>query len=144
MKSFAELLQQLAIDVYGQKQQNRYFTGPAPDCDDSVCWLCEQSLEPSDKVSDHCHTTGQFLGFAHSKCKLRRRTVNYIPVVTHNLYNYDLHHICKNLHYFSDDCRIQVIPPLTRSTSHFQLVSKLRPTSIPVELRRMCTSTSDI
>ena len=110
MKSFAELLQQLAKDVYGRKQQNRYFTGQAPDCDDTVCWLCEQSLEPSDKVLDHCHATGQFLGFAHSKCNLRRRTVNYIPVVAHNLSNYDLHHICKNLHYFSDDCRIQVIP----------------------------------
>ena len=36
MKSFAELLQQLAIDVYGQKQQNRYFTGPALDCDDCL------------------------------------------------------------------------------------------------------------
>ena len=36
--------------------------------------------------------------------------MNYIPVVAHNLTNYDLHHICKNIHFFSDDCKIQVIP----------------------------------
>ena len=110
MKSFAELLQKLAKDVHGKKQQHRYFTGQPPICDSSVCWICEQSLDSTEKVLDHCHATGQFLGYAHSKCNLKRRTVNYIPVVAHNLSNYDLHHICKNLHHFSDDCRIQVIP----------------------------------
>ena len=110
VKSFAELLVKLAKHVHGKKQQHRYFIGEPPICDDTVCWLCEKSLDSTEKVLDHCHATGHFLGYAHSRCNLRRRTVNYIPVVAHNLSNYDLHHICKNLHHFPDDCRVQVIP----------------------------------
>ena len=94
----------------GKKQQHRYFTGQPPICDNSVCWICEQSLDSTEKVLDHCHAIGQFLGYAHCKCNLKRRSVNYIPVVAHNLSNYDLHHNCKSLRHFSDDCRIQVIP----------------------------------
>ena len=110
MQSFAILLQQLAKDIYGKKQLHRVYHGQPPSANDSVCWLCEAPLSTTERVVDHCHSTGKFLGFAHSKCNLKRRTVNYIPVVAHNLSNYDLHHICKNLHFFSEDCRVQVIP----------------------------------
>ena len=110
MQSCAILLQQLAKDIYGKKQLHRVYHGQPPSANDSVCWLWEAPLSTTERVVDHCHSTGKFLGFAHSKCNLKRRTVNYIPVVAHNSSNYDLHHICKSLHFFSEGCRVQVIP----------------------------------
>ena len=108
-KNFAELLEQLAKDIYCKKQQHRIYRGLAPPDDSDRCWLCKEILH-DDKVLDHCHATGRFLGYAHNKCNLKRRTVNYTPIIAHNSSNYDLHHICKNLHFFSDNCKVQVIP----------------------------------
>ena len=53
-----------------------------------------------------------FLCFAHSKCNIKRRTVNCIPIFGHNLsfYDFDLHFICQNLHLFSEESKFQVIP----------------------------------
>ena len=67
-------------------------------------------MAETDKVLDHCHFAGKFLGCAHSKCNLKRRTVNYVLILAQNLLNYDLHHICKNLTLFSNDSEAKVIP----------------------------------
>ena len=74
------------------------------------CWVCERGLAESERVLDHCHASGKFLGFAHSKCNLKRRTVNYIPLLAHNLSYCDLHFVCKSRHLFPEDSKIQVIP----------------------------------
>lgn len=60
------------------------------------CHLCREPLiDPNDRVRDHCHLTGKYRGAAHSKCNLlegNRNTRNYkIPVLFHNLKNYDGH-----------------------------------------------------
>src|SRR5579859_750538 len=42
-------------------------------------------------VRDHCHITGKFRGAAHSLCNLRYGVIKRIPVLFHNLSNYDGH-----------------------------------------------------
>ena len=59
---------------------------------------------------DHCHFSGQFLGWAHEKCNRARRYVNLTPVVGHNIQNYDLHHICLALNDCESTTTIKVIP----------------------------------
>ena len=59
---------------------------------------------------DHCHFSGKFLGWAHEKCNRARRYVNFIPVVGHNIQNYDLHHICLALNESEPTTTVQVIP----------------------------------
>ena len=109
MKGFIDHLQKLAKDIYEMKQLHRNYTGPQQLQTDD-CWICGEYMVDEEKVLDHCHATGKFIGFAHSRCNLKRRTVNYIPLFAHNLSNYDLHFICKNLHQFPEDSKINVIP----------------------------------
>ena len=37
---------------------------------------------------------GKFLGWAQEKCNVVRHTINFTPVIGHNIQNYYLHHIC--------------------------------------------------
>ncbi|XP_055316607.1 uncharacterized protein LOC129576103 [Sitodiplosis mosellana] len=64
-----------------------------------ICHICEGCLangkEPT--VRDHCHFTGKFRGAAHQSCNLEYRQNRTIPVVFHNLTNYDSHFIIKKL-----------------------------------------------
>ncbi|PFX13135.1 hypothetical protein AWC38_SpisGene22809 [Stylophora pistillata] len=67
----------------------------------TCCWLCEgyfnDEHEEYKKVRDHCHYTGKFRGAAHNKCNLLARRPKFIPVVFHNLANYDAHLFVRNL-----------------------------------------------
>ena len=65
--------------------------------DDLRCCLCGEEMEESQRVIHHCHLTGEIFGVAHSKCNLRARTTNFLPVFFHNLSRYDAHHIIKYL-----------------------------------------------
>lgn len=48
------------------------------------CYLCEYELKPHDRVRDHDHLTGQFLGMAHNLCNLRRSEKNKFVAFSHN------------------------------------------------------------
>ena len=37
----------------------------------NICHICEKTLN-GDKVRDHCHITGKFLGSAHYDCNINR------------------------------------------------------------------------
>ena len=50
------------------------------------------------------------MGWALEKSKLARRTVNFTPVIGHNIQNYDLHHICLALHECEPTSTMSVIP----------------------------------
>ena len=54
-----------------------------------------------DRVRDHDHITGEYRGMAHKKCNLeegKKNTKHYrVPVVFHNLKNYDGHLIIQNV-----------------------------------------------
>ena len=54
--------------------------------------------------------SGKFLGWAHEKCNLARRTVNFTPVIEHNIQNYDRHHISLALHECEPTSTMSVIP----------------------------------
>ena len=49
------------------------------------------------KVRDHCHYTGEFIGSAHSLCKLKYSVPKKIPIAFHNGYNCYYHFIIKEL-----------------------------------------------
>ena len=72
---------------------------------ETECWICKEPLN-NDKVRDHCHYTGSYRGPAHNKCNLKFRKPKFIPVVFHNLSNYDSHLFIRNLGFTSGniDC----------------------------------------
>eukprot|EP01050_Picozoa_sp_SAG11_P029037 SAG11_NODE_8012_length_1069_cov_146.385567_1_plen_322_part_10 len=75
------------------------------------CHFCQKPCG-EDKVKDHDHLTGEYRGPAHSKCNLeegKKNTRRYkIPVLFHNLKNYDGHLIIK--HVGEHTSKIEVIP----------------------------------
>ena len=74
------------------------------------CWICKGEFDDTadKKVKDHCHYTGRFRGAAHNSCNLKYKKPKFIPVVFHNLANYDSHLFIKNLGY--TDGNIDCIP----------------------------------
>ena len=117
MEKFVDALEKIAHEIHQKKQSNRYFRDPVPERpqEAQLCWICagqfgiNREIE-DDKVVDHCHYSGKFLGFAHPECNVKRKTINFIPVVAHNSSNYDLHHVCLYIHKFKPGCKIDVIP----------------------------------
>ena len=66
------------------------------------CYICQQEfIRPTDKVIDHCHLSGRVRGICHSTCntKLRynKEAKFIVPIIVHNLKNYDSHIIFKSL-----------------------------------------------
>lgn len=73
------------------------------------CHICQKIfINNLDKVKDHCHITGAFNGAAHSACNLHYQIPQFIPIVMHNLKNYDSHLFIKSLCLDSES--IDVIP----------------------------------
>ncbi|GBN71052.1 hypothetical protein AVEN_232186-1, partial [Araneus ventricosus] len=54
------------------------------------CSICEQPLR-GDKVRDHDHLTGVYRGAARNSCNLNFQISTHIPIIMHNLKNYDSH-----------------------------------------------------
>ena len=72
--------------------------------DDGICIHCDKPLlrpQFRDAVIDHCHITGQYCGKAHNTCNRScfridpKRTI--IPVVFHNLKEYNAHHLLRHI-----------------------------------------------
>ena len=72
-----------------------------------ICSICKQELN-MDKVRDRCHVTGKFRGVAHNKCSINLRLPKQLPIIFHNLQEYDGNVIFKELNNFNVD--IAVIP----------------------------------
>ena len=73
------------------------------------CWICEKFISnDEDKVRDHCHITGKFRGAAHESCNLNLKLTKNVPVIFHNLKNYDSYLIFNELDRFN--VKIKVIP----------------------------------
>ena len=113
MSDSIKTIESLAYDIHNRKQQHKIFTGQLDQTKSEVkaCWICGLDFNAQDiKVLDHCHYSGEFLSWAHNTCNLKRRSLNFTPVVAHNLSNYDLHHICQAIQYCSSNSKLQVIP----------------------------------
>ena len=73
------------------------------------CWICKKIIDNEDeKVRDHCHITGKFRGAAHWDCNINFQLTKKIPVIFHNLKDYDSHLIFSELHKFN--LKVDVIP----------------------------------
>ena len=74
-----------------------------------VCHICEKELLAYEKtgeifkVRDHCHFTGKYRGAAHNQYNLNCRKPLILPVVFHNLQDYDSHLFIKQLAKVSGD-----------------------------------------
>ena len=64
----------------------------------NFCRFCERNID-SDKVTDHCHLTGNCRGPAHSTCNnnVTQDKSIIIPFIFHNFSNYDCHMFFKKL-----------------------------------------------
>lgn len=73
------------------------------------CHICEKTFCENDKVvTDHDHFTGLYKGPAHNSCNLNAKKCVFIPVIFHNLSNYDCHLFITEL---GNVCgRINIIP----------------------------------
>ena len=61
-----------------------------------------------EKVRDHCHVTGKFRGATHRKCNANLQLTEKVPLIFHNLRDYDSHLIFDELDEF--DVKIKIIP----------------------------------
>ena len=43
------------------------------------------------KVRDHCHITGKYKGSAYQDCNIKLKLNQKVPILFHNLKNYDAH-----------------------------------------------------
>jgi hypothetical protein len=74
------------------------------------CCLCKKYFLSKDKKArHHDHTSGKYIGAAHMNCNLQCKQVNFIPVIFHNLKNFDAHLLCQSVGSFKD-YKIKCIP----------------------------------
>ena len=69
-------------------------------------WICDNDyIEDDVKVRDHCHITRNYRSSVHRDCnrdcKINVKLNHKIPVVFHNLKNYDSHLIMQELTKFN-------------------------------------------
>lgn len=99
---FLQTLKDIEIDIRIScaKNENMIFTE-----EDNVlfnasvrCHICGFNFQrKSDKVRDHCHQTGRFIGAAHTVCNLNRKEKPLVKIFAHNFSGYDSHLIIENL-----------------------------------------------
>lgn len=78
------------------------------------CHICGKSLGNS-PVRDHDHLTGDFVGWAHNSCNLRRKEHMRLPVLAHNASGFDSHLILKELSQLKgENIEVQAIPLSTQ------------------------------
>ena len=81
------------------------------------CWICENDYIDTD-------VTGKYRGFLHRNCNINLKLNHKIPIVFHNLKNYDSHHIMQELGKFN--LKISVIPNGLEKYMSFTISNKLR------------------
>ena len=65
------------------------------------CWICKRFINNhEEKVRDHCHVTSKFRGAAHESCNLNLKLTKKVPVIFHNLRDYDSHLIFNEIDKF--------------------------------------------
>ena len=73
----------------------------------SICYICKREFSTNDSnevafkkylnIRDHCHYDGKYRGAAHNICNLRYKTPKEIPIISHNVSNYNYHFIIMEL-----------------------------------------------
>ena len=100
------------------KEDNEYFVNL------TKCWICDNDQIDGDvKVIDHCHITGEYKGSARRDCNINVELNQKIPVVFHNLKNYDSHPIMQELGKFN--IKLNVITNGLEKYMSFSINNKL-------------------
>ena len=74
------------------------------------CWICDNDYIGNDvKVRYHYHITGKYRASAHRDCNINLKLNEKIPIVFHNLKNYDSHLIMQELGKFSIKMRMCIL-----------------------------------
>ncbi|GFW13497.1 uncharacterized protein TNCV_1209631 [Trichonephila clavipes] len=89
-KSILDTLRFVKLMVFSMTDEENFKSS-------TLCSICENPLN-GDAVRDHDHLTGAYRGAAHHRCNLNFKLANYIPVVIHNLRNYDGHFLIQGIH----------------------------------------------
>lgn len=84
------------------------------------CYICEQLMAPAERVLDHDHLTGEFLGVAHSACNLLRREKTILTCFAHNFSGYDSHFIIRALSEQTE--RIKKLVAIPINTQKFKAI----------------------
>lgn len=99
---FLETLKELEGQIREScaKNENMIFT--AKDSENfevsNTCHICNFRIhKKTDKVRDHCHQTGRYIGPAHVVCNLNRKEKAVMKIFAHNFSGYDSHLIIENL-----------------------------------------------
>ena len=88
------------------------------------CWICDNDCIDNDvKVRDNCHITGKYRGSAVRDCYTSVELNHKIPVVFHNLNDYDSHLTKQELGKFN--LNINVIPNGLDKYMSFSINGKL-------------------
>ena len=88
------------------------------------CWICDNACVDCDvKVRDHCHVTGKYRDSAHRDYNINVKLNHKIPVVFHNLQNYNSHLIMQESGKFN--FKINVIPNGLEKYMSFNINNKL-------------------
>ena len=88
------------------------------------CWICDNDyIDTNVKVRDHCRITEKYRGSVRRDCNINVRLKNKIPVVFHNLKNYDSHLVMQGLGIFN--LKINVIPNVLEKYMSFSISDKL-------------------
>ena len=102
------------------------------------CWICDNGYDDGDvKVKDHCHITGKYRGSAHRSYNIKVKLNHIIPVIFHNLKNYDSHLIVQEVGIFDFEINI-ILNELEKYTS-FNINNKL----IFIDTYQLLSSSSD-
>ena len=72
-----------------------------------ICWICKEELS-TDQIRDYCTVAGKFKDASHSKCNKILEVPKKLPIIFHNLQEYEVQIIFKELNNFNVD--IEVIP----------------------------------
>jgi hypothetical protein len=83
------------------------------------CHICSRFItKKSDKVRDHCHATGRFIGPAHNICNLNRKERPIMKILAHNFSGYDSHLIIEKL----DNVGVKNVNVIPKSSEKFMAV----------------------
>ena len=88
------------------------------------CWICGNDYVDNDvKVRAHCHITEKYRDSAYRDCNVNLNLNHKIPIVFHNLTNYDPHLIIQELGKFH--LKISVIPTVLENYMSFTINDSL-------------------
>ena len=88
------------------------------------CWICVYDYVHNDnKVRDHFPVTGKYRRSVHRDCNVSHKLNHNIPVLFHNLKNYDSHLIMQELGKFN--LKINVAPNGSEKYMSFTMYDKL-------------------